>query len=125
VDTSTHKLVQIILQKNDLLLVQWKDQEDSPSRAWVTPDMVVSVEGKQAVVDSPSAGIPYGVEWAGLVEFHASPFAFQKFLRGQGIWTVADLRANPDGVRVALQATYGIDVTAFNRAVNERNSTEV
>lgn len=110
--------VQILLRKNDLALVQWTEG-NTPSRAWVTPDMIVSEDGKEAIVTEPKAGIPYGVEWSRLVTFHATPQEFERQLKMQGIWTVADLREHPDGVRSALQATYGIDATALGRAVRD------
>jgi len=106
------KSVQIILRKNDLTLVQWQEN-GSPSRAWVTPDMIISEDGTEAIVSEPKAGIPYGVEWSRIVEFRATAQEFEKQLRAQGIWTVADLRERPDGARAALQATYGIDLAVL------------
>lgn len=121
-DTNSHKLVQIIMRKNDMSLVQWLEN-GSPSRAWVTPDMIVSTEDKgRAIVDSPNAGIPFGVEWSRMVEMHATPKDLEKNMRLHGIWTVADLRGNPDGARAALQATYGIDVASLQRLAKDLNS---
>ena len=108
--------VQIILRKNDLYLVQWVEK-GTPRRAWISPDMVVSETGQEAIVSNPGAGIPYGVEWQHLFELRATPADLEKNLRLQGIWTVADLREHPDGVRSALQATYGLDVTALMKTV--------
>lgn len=112
--------VRIISRRDDLSLVQWS-QGGIPQRAWVTPDMIVSVDEKngKAMVESPKAGIPYGVEWSRIVELNVSPEEMEKNLKAQGIWTVADLRNNPDGARAALQATYGIDLGALFRATKE------
>lgn len=121
-DINSYKLVSIILQKNDLYLVQWFEN-GSPSRAWVTPDMVISFEDKKkAIVDSPRSGIPYGVEWSRMVEMHATPKDLERNLRLQGIWTVADLRERPDDARAALQATYGIDAAGLQRLAKDLNS---
>ena len=111
-------LVRIILRKNDLALVQWY-VGNTPSRAWITPDMIVSENGDEAIVDSPEAGIPYGMEWSKMIELNATSKDLEANLRKQGIWTVADLREHPEGVRSALQATYGIDAATLHRVVRD------
>jgi len=120
VDTSTHKVCQTILHKNDLVLVQWL-RNGSPSRAWITPDMIVEQgDGQQIVVEYPEGGIPFGEEWSRMVTLQATERDLEKNLRLQGVWTVEDAQSRPDAVRAALQATYGLDAAALLRAVKEK-----
>lgn len=115
---ATVKTAQIILRKNDLHLVEWKDQ-DKPHRAWVTPDMVVSKadNGRELVVKNPSAGVPYGMDWTPLIQISATPEDFDRELKRVGIWTVQDLYDKPNEARSALQSVYGMDMAALLMAV--------
>ena len=115
------KTVQIILRKNDLHLVEWRERQ-MPHRAWVTPDMIVSKSDKQAVVRNPRAGIPFGMDWTPLISISATPEDFDRELKRVGIWTIEDLRARPNEVISALQAVYGMDLAALFRAVKEYES---
>ena len=116
--------VQIILHKNDLLLVEWLDR-DMPHRAWVTPDMVVSKDRnkKTAVVKNPKAGIPYGMDWSPLITLNATPRDVDRELKRVGIWTVDDLRAKPNEARSALQAVYGMEMSTLLMAVKAYESS--
>lgn len=112
------KTVQIILRKNDLHLVEWKEQ-DKPQRAWVTPDMIVSEDppSRSMVVKNPGAGIPYGMDWTPLISISATPEDFDRELKRVGIWTVQDLYDKPNEARSALQSVYGMDMAALLMAV--------
>jgi hypothetical protein len=117
------KTVQIILRKNDLHLVEWKEQE-MPHRAWVTPDMIAekSENGKTATVKNPIAGIPYGMDWSPLISINATPRDFDRELKRVGIWTVQDLHDRPNEARSALQSVYGMDMAALLMAVKAYES---
>lgn len=112
------KTVRIILHKNDLHLVEWEDG-GTYHRAWVTPDMMKSrdKQAKTATVSNPKAGVPYGMDWTRIVTLSATPRDVDRELKNAGIWTVADLRENPNGARAALQAVYGLDMAALMMAV--------
>lgn len=109
--------VRVVRRKNGLLLVEWQEG-DLPKRAWVTPDMVLDDQESVAVVDNPSAGIPYGVEFWRLVEMAATPQDLDRELKRRGIWTAEDLRAHPNVVLSALQDVYGVDLAALYQAVS-------
>ena len=117
------KTVQIILRKNDLLLVEWQEM-GMPYRAWVTPDMVVEdrPKGKTTTVKNPGAGIPYGMDWSPLIQVNATPRDFDRELKRVGIWTVQDLRDKPNEARSALQSVYGMDMAALLMAVKAYES---
>jgi hypothetical protein len=114
------KTVRIVLHKNDLHLAEWEER-GTFHRAWVTPDMMKSHDKikKIAVVTNPNAGIPYGMDWTKLVTLSATPRDVDRELKNAGIWTVTDLRTNPNGARAALQAVYGFDMAALLTAVGE------
>lgn len=117
-DTRTHK-VQILQGQNDLVLVQWEDKDRILQRTWVEQDKLLNVTGRQAEVDDPSYGIPYGVEFWRLVKLKASPKDLDRELKNRGIWTAADVRTRPNEVIGALIATYGVDLTALLQALDE------
>ena len=98
----------IIQRKNGVLLVEWMY-----SRAWVTPDMIVSQDDEIAHVINPSAGIPYGVDFAQIINeigMEASPENIDREFKRRGIWTIADLRARPQEAVSAIQAAYRMDL---------------
>lgn len=119
--------VQVARRKNGLLLVEWQD-DGLPKRAWVTQEMVVQDHGDTADVDEPNAGIPYGVEfWRLLQPEKVTAKDLDKELKRRGIWTVADLRANPNVALSAIATVYGINLSALLQAADkyEKDLTEV
>ncbi len=120
---ATKILTQIILRKNDLLLVEWLDGE-MPMRAWVTPDMILSHSGKEAIVENPRAGIPYGMEWRQLVLLHATPIGLEAELKKQGIWTISDLRTKTPQAVSAIQSVYGVEIATLLNMAKAYESTE-
>lgn len=96
----------VLQQDRDLLLVEWHDGRKL-RRAWVTADMVEAKTDNAATVLSPGEGIPYGMEWSRLIELTTTPAAIEQELHRLGIWTLADLRSNPQQVVAAIQAAYG------------------
>lgn len=98
-----------IRAKNDLLLVEW-EQDGRIRRSWVSKDMVEEQGEDYADVVNPGAGIPYGIDFARLVELQATPAALDTELKRRGIWTLNDMRANLPAVAAALQNVYGVDL---------------
>lgn len=111
--------VNVLRRKNGLLLVEWS--EDSvPKRAWVTEDMVSDDVGETAQVEKPGAGVPQSVEWWRLIKLN-KPTAkdIDRELKHRGIWTVADLQADPNAAMAAMQAVYGLDLATLLQAAAE------
>lgn len=106
--------VQIVLRKSGLLLVEWEN-EGQPKRAWIVPEMIVEqVDAATALVQAPDEGVPYGEDWAALLEVNrVTPAAIDRELKRKGIWTLDDLRGNPSLVRKVLIGVYGLDVAAI------------
>lgn len=113
------KEVQIIRRKNGLLLAEWLDG-DMPKRAWVSADMIREDRGTTAWVVRPDAGVPYGVEFWRLLRLNkVSPEDVDKELKRRGIWTIADLRANPNVALSAVQAVYGLNLSVLLAAADK------
>lgn len=107
--------VKIILRKNNITLVEWTEG-DQLKRAWVTPDMIATESGAVANVFNPSAGIPYGVNFAEMITLSATPADVDREFKRRGIWTIADLRARPQDAKAAIQAIYGVDLARVLQA---------
>lgn len=97
----------VITAHNDIKLIEWIDQRGYYLRAWVTPDMIEQVEGQLAQVNNPEMGIPYGQDWAELIEQSITPAMVANSLRRSGIWTIEDLLSRPNEVHGAVIATAG------------------
>lgn len=104
--------VQIIQSQNDLVLVQWTDDDGILRRNWVEASQLTNLQGRRAEVKNPNEGILYGVEFWRLIKLKASPKDFDRELKQRGIWTIADMRSRPNEVVGALVATYGVDLAA-------------
>lgn len=111
--------VQVIRRKNGLMLVEWQES-DTPKRAWVSADMVKEDRGDTAKVDRPDAGVPYGVEFWRLISLRrVTPQDVDRELKRRGIWTIADLRANPNAALSAMQSLYGLNLSALLMAADK------
>lgn len=109
----------VILRKNNLTLVQWGDGEEL-RRAWVTPEMIESVNGENAQVIAPGRGLPYGEDWAALVTLTATPTQVDRELKRAGIWTLADLEARPNEALGAVLAAFRFDLGVLKRAASRK-----
>ena len=110
-----HVEVKIVLRKNNIYLVEWTES-GNPNRAWVTPDMVVSETSETAIVNNPSAGIPYGANFAEMITLFATPEDVDREFKRRGIWTIADLRAKPQDALAAIQSVYRVDLARVLQA---------
>lgn len=97
----------VIATHNDINLVEWM-VNGRYLRAWVTPDMITAVEGQSLLIDNPEAGIPYGLDWAALINQAITPDMIGNSLRQSGIWTVEDLTSKPNEVHGAILAVAGV-----------------
>lgn len=111
--------VQVIRRKANLMLVEWIDSE-MPKRAWVSGDMVIEDRGMTALVARPEAGVPYGVEfWRLFTTNQVTPQDVDKALKRRGIFTIADLRANPNVALNAIMSVHGFNLSALLQAAEQ------
>lgn len=111
--------VRVVRRKSNLMLVEWQDSE-IPKRAWVSGDMIREDKGETALVDRPDAGVPYGVEFWRLFRLNkVTPQDVDKALKRRGIWTIADLRADPNAALAAIQSVYGFNLSALLLAADK------
>lgn len=95
-----------ITTQNGLTLVEWIDGE-KPSRAWVTPDMIVGEPGRTLTVEHPEGGIPYGVRWASFLSGYVSTEEIETQLHRSGLWTAEDLQQQPNVALGIIRAVAG------------------
>lgn len=110
--------VKVIRRRGESALVEWLDGEQQ-KRATIPVTAVVDEFVAVALLE---AGVPYGLPWAELVQPEATPEAIQAALYRVGVWTVDDLRQNPQLALGALQRVYGVDLSALMRAAKEYES---
>lgn len=96
----------VIARQNGLTLVEWQSGNE-PNRAWVTPDMIVSESGRSATIRHPEGGIPYGVDWAALVNTQVDADEIARRLKQAGLWTVEDLQRKTNAARGVINAVAG------------------
>lgn len=113
--------VQRLRVANNLALVQWTDAGNQQRRGWIPEDSLKNMpdSGTGMVADRPERGIPYGDDFANLIEFKASGQAFENALHARNIWTYDELKSVVD-VQVALQAAYALDTSAVLEVVRQQ-----
>lgn len=110
--------VRVIRRRGESALVEWLDG-DQQNRVMIP---VTAVVDGLVADDVLSAGVPYGVPWAELVQLTATAEKIQAELYRVGVWTVDDLRRNPQLALGAVQRIYGVDLSALMRAAKEYES---
>lgn len=110
--------VRVVQRRGESALVEWLDGAQQ-CRAMVP---VTAVSDGAVAEDVLTAGIPYGVQWSELVTMRGTPEQLQTELYRVGVWTVDDLRQNPQLALGALQRVYGVDLAALMRAAKEYES---
>lgn len=108
----------IVRKTQDMLLVEWIDENGILQRHWVTHSMTSHADSKNVDVKSPRQGIPYGIDFTYAFSHHLGK-AVNRELRKRGLWTYADLQANPQGVLSALQSAYGSDLAKLLQFAKE------
>ena len=105
--------IQIIRRKNGLCLIQWIDSNDMFHRGWI-PDIEISFgSGNEGKVQDPNMSVPFGIPWRELISLNATPQDLENELYRRGIWTIEDLRQNPQGALSSIQSVYGMDLSAL------------
>ncbi len=114
-------LVRVIAKKGKSALVEWGD-DAGIHRAFVPTDSITldSSNHDRTVVsaDDLAIGLPYGVEWSTAVTFDLSVEEMEQALYRRGIWTVDDVRANPQAAVSALAYAYGANLRALYNAAD-------
>ena len=122
--------VKLIRRQGHAQLVEWHEPGDDGTPRYfrsVLPWSALTVKGQEAEHDDPHRGIPYGEPWeeylmeAGVPEATAAVIANE--LRRMGIWTVAELQADPETARSAFQKGYGMDVQRLRLAAYQRSAS--
>lgn len=103
--------VTIIREDGSMSLVQWTDDKEVPQRNWVKQSMIRMRSGKDAEVDHPEHGYPYGVDFSHALNPAVTSHDICRELRKRGLWTVDDLQKSPQSIMGALQAAYGLDLS--------------
>jgi len=108
--------VRVVQKRGMAALVEWQDA-DGTHRATIPAP---TIKGNKVAKDELDYGIPYGEPWEEMITLSATPEAIAAELRRCGIWTREDLEARPNQALSAIQAVYGMGLTALLRAVRQR-----
>jgi len=108
--------VKVVQKKGQAALVEWLDA-DGTHRATIPAK---AIKGNLVAKDELDYGIPYGEPWEEMIEVSTTPEVIAAELRRCGIWTREDLEVRPNQALGAIQAAYGIGLTALLRAVRQR-----
>lgn len=103
--------VTILREERNMTLVQWTDEYDVLQRNWVKVSMVTDRWGKTGRVENPQRGYPYGVDFSHALSPSVTSHDICRELRKRGLWTAEDLQKNPELIKGALQAAYGVDLS--------------
>lgn len=95
--------VKLIRRHGHSALVEWADA-DGMHRVTIPDAEVIDSAVDPGVL---AAGIPYGVPWEDCPLPEVTPADVARELRNRGIWTRADLEAEPMKAISAVQAAYG------------------
>lgn len=118
--------VKVIIGSGGMSLIQWRSgEEEIPTRAWVRDEWIEEVGEDKFEVSHPERGIPYGVDLAQLIELEeVTPRDISREVRRVGLWTIEDFRRNPDILRGALSAVYGLTIAKIFQAL-ERHEADL
>lgn len=113
--------VRVTNTKSGMFLTEWEDPDgDGLQRAWVTKEMILETlddDGHFATVEQPERGVPYGADWKNILpEMNCTVVDLANELKRRGIWTIEDMRANPNIVRIALSNALGTGLSAILHA---------
>jgi hypothetical protein len=105
----------VIRRKRGFVLVEWAES-GRLYRSWVMPDMIERDNNRVVAVRNPRAGVPYGIDFSHIVQLRATPDDLDREMKRAGIWTLQDMRENPQKVIGALQSAYGVDFSVIMQA---------
>ncbi len=111
--------VRCIRAADSVVLVEWIDGAGL-HRAELAESAIAHLGNGQARVgaDILAQAAPYGLPWESLVKLTATPEAVAVELRRMGVWSVEDMRRQPDAVQRAIMAAHRADINSLSRAVD-------
>lgn len=117
--------VKIVQRVHGAVLVEYVEPDGSYGRTLLPAGEVGGRPGERAECADPTQGIPWGEPWDELLIDGGVPAATAQAvaneLRRVGIWTLAELQAQPQTALAAFQAGYGMDVQRLREAARLRN----
>lgn len=100
----TYVEVKVVREGDESALVEYKEK-GLVERA--TIPLKVLIDGKMVRDTQLKKGIPFGIDWSEIEIPTVTPKMLTQALRVKGIWTAADVRANPQAVRNAINQVQG------------------
>lgn len=79
-----------------------------------------TIQDGQVDAEDWEMGIPYGLPWEEMLTITATPQALAYELRKNGIYTYADLEANPQAAMGCIVKVYGVELSTLFQAAHER-----
>jgi len=114
--------VKIIKRERQKALIEWKDN-GLPKRGTVPEELLNGDTIDDTLV---SLAVPYGIDWAFVLEGAIRIINFEDIaasLYKHGIWTLEDIRRNPQAVMGAIQSAYGLDYSSIIRLAEDFQKT--
>lgn len=109
----------VVRRENQAVLLQRFDPQKNDVVRRVLPLAAVTLGrgGKNATTTAGqwAMAVDYGVPWRDLVTMDATPEDLERQLHRVGIWTIDDLRRNPEAAQGAIMAAYGVDFQTLAR----------
>ena len=102
-----------VVKEGATVLVEWLDRTGIERRAVLPPE---AVERSSVMEDVLETAAPYGERWESKVGKMPTGKQIAEVLHKRGIWTLDDLRANPQG---ALQSIYEVCGVTIKKLLEE------
>jgi uncharacterized protein YpuA (DUF1002 family) len=99
----TYVEVKVIRESDESALVEYKEKGMLQR---VTVPLKVLIDDKVKDIQLKK-GIPFGIDWSDIDIPKVTPQMLTQALRTRGIWSAADVRANPQAVRNAISQVQG------------------
>jgi len=105
--------VTVIIRRDDWRLVEWRDGAGLLQRSWMTEDQIIEEGNGYAMVADPKVGLPYGFDFAQVPVRKFTAAELSAELRNRGIWTLEDVRNNPQAAVASLLTLAGLTYSSF------------
>ena len=96
-----------VVREGVTVLVEWLDRTGVERRAVLPPE---SVERSSVAEDVLEAAAPYGERWEEKVGKLPTGKQLSERLHVRGIWTLDDMRANPQGAMQSIYEVCGVTI---------------
>lgn len=114
--------IKVIQQEGESALVEWLNDKGHLKRVYLPHNLIkTGADGElHAGAKALKSGIPFGLPWSTLIDkSNFDPEAFEAELNRRNIWTAADLMADPNAARAAIQTSIGLDFGILLRSAKE------